>query len=113
VIVVCILLVDRAPPLKSISATLHPTDQVRLVRKSCEMITAYVLIQAEVGKAGQVASAAAEIDGVQQAEPLAGPFDVIVRAEARSIDALGRLVVSRIQAIHGVTRTLTCSVVHL
>ena len=77
------------------------------------MITAYVLIHTDVGQAGQVASAAAEIDGVEQALPLAGPYDVIVRAEARSIDALGRLVVSRIQAINGVTRTLTCSVVHL
>jgi DNA-binding Lrp family transcriptional regulator len=77
------------------------------------MITAYVLIQTEVGKAGQVARAATEIDGVQQAQPLAGPYDVIVRAEAPSIDALGRLVVSRIQAINGVTRTLTCSIVHL
>ena len=77
------------------------------------MISAYVLIQTDVGQAGQVASAAVEIDGVQQALPLAGPYDVIVRAEARNIDALGRLVVSRIQAISGVTRTLTCSVVHL
>ena len=77
------------------------------------MVTAYVLIQAEVGKAGQVASAAAAVDGVQQAQPLAGPYDVIVHAEARSIDAMGRLVVSRIQAIDGVTRTWTCSVVHL
>jgi DNA-binding Lrp family transcriptional regulator len=77
------------------------------------MITAYVLIQTEVGTAGRVAGAAAEIDGVQQAQSLAGPYDVIVRAEAPSIDALGRLVVSRIQAISGVTRTLTCSVVHL
>ena len=49
------------------------------------MITAYVLIQTEVGEAGLVASAAAEIDGVQQAQPLAGPYDVIVRAEARSM----------------------------
>lgn len=66
-----------------------------------------MLIQTDVGQAGQVASAAAEIDGVEQALPLAGPYDVIVGAEARSI------VVSRIQAINGVTRTLTCSVVHL
>jgi hypothetical protein len=36
-----------------------------------------------------------------------------VRAEASSIDALGKLVVSRIQVINGVTRTLTCPVVHL
>ena len=55
------------------------------------MITAYVLIQTDVGQAGQVASAAAEIDGVEQALPLAGPYDVIVRAEARSIDALGQI----------------------
>ena len=77
------------------------------------MVSAYVLIQTEVGTAGQVASSAAEINGVQQAQPLTGPYDVIVRAEARSIDALGQLVVSRIQAIDGVTRTLTCPVVHL
>jgi DNA-binding Lrp family transcriptional regulator len=77
------------------------------------VVTAYVLIQTEVGMAGQVASAAAEIDGVQQAQPVTGPYDVIVRAEERSIDALGQLVVSRIQAINGVTRTLTCPEVHL
>jgi DNA-binding Lrp family transcriptional regulator len=77
------------------------------------VVTAFVLIQAEVGTAGQVAGAAAEIDGVQQAQPVTGPYDVIVRAEAQSIDDLGQLVVSRIQAINGVTRTLTCPVVHL
>jgi hypothetical protein len=51
------------------------------------VVTAYVLIQAEVGTAGRVASAAAEINGVQQAQPVTGPYDV--------------------------TRTLTCPVVHL
>ena len=76
------------------------------------MVTAYVLIETEVGKAGQVAGAATEINGVQHAYPLTGPYDVIVRAEARNIDALGQLVVSRIQAINGVTRTLTCPMVH-
>ena len=55
------------------------------------MITAYVLIQTEVGKAGQVAGAATEINGVQHAYPLTGPYDVIVRAEARNIDALGHI----------------------
>jgi DNA-binding Lrp family transcriptional regulator len=77
------------------------------------VVSAYVLIQTEVGTAGQVATSAAEINGVQQAQPVTGPYDVIVRAEARSIDALGQLVVSRIQAINGVTRTLPCPVVHM
>jgi hypothetical protein len=49
------------------------------------LITAYVLIQTNVGEAGQVARAAAEIQGVQQAQPVVGPYDVIVRAQARSM----------------------------
>jgi hypothetical protein len=53
------------------------------------VVTAYVLIQTEVGKAGKVAGEATEINGVQHAYPLTGPYDVIVRAEAGNIDALG------------------------
>jgi DNA-binding Lrp family transcriptional regulator len=47
------------------------------------------------------------------AEDVTGPYDVIVRAEADTMDDLGRLVVSRVQLIDGITRTLTCPVVHL
>jgi DNA-binding Lrp family transcriptional regulator len=77
------------------------------------VVTAYILIQTEVGKAAQVARGAAVIKGVQQAEDVTGPYDVIVRVEARNLDELGKLVVARVQAIDGVTRTLTCPVVHL
>jgi hypothetical protein len=38
---------------------------------------------------------------------------VIMRVEARNLDELGRLVVARVQAVDGITRTLTCPVVHL
>ena len=74
------------------------------------MVTAYILIQTEVGKAAQEI---AEIKGVQQAQAVTGPYDVVVRAEARNIDELGQLVVARVQAVDGITRTLTCPVVHL
>jgi DNA-binding Lrp family transcriptional regulator len=77
------------------------------------MVAAYILIQTEVGKAGQVAKDIVEIKGVQQAEDVTGPYDVIARAEARNIDELGRLVVARVHAIGGITRTLTCPVVRL
>lgn len=77
------------------------------------MVTAYVLIQTEVGKAAQVAAEVASIDGVVSADDVTGPYDVIVRAEAPTMDDLGRLVVSRIQLKDGITRTLTCPVVHL
>jgi len=76
-------------------------------------VTAYVLIQAEVGRAAQVAQRARNIDGVVSAEDVTGPYDVIVRTEAASIDELGRMVVSHIQLIEGITRTVTCPVVNL
>jgi hypothetical protein len=38
---------------------------------------------------------------------------VIVRAEADSVDELGRMVVSKVQMVNGITRTLTCPVVNL
>jgi DNA-binding Lrp family transcriptional regulator len=77
------------------------------------VVTAYILIQTEVGKAAMVAKEIVKIEGVQQAEDITGPYDVIVRAEARNIDELGKLVVARVQAVEGITRTLTCPVVHL
>jgi len=76
-------------------------------------VSAYILIQTEVGKAAQVAEAVGEIDGVVSAEDVTGPYDVIARTEATSVDELGKLVVSRVQMIDGITRTLTCPVVHL
>jgi DNA-binding Lrp family transcriptional regulator len=77
------------------------------------MVEAYILIQTEVGKAAQVAKEVADIPGVNAAEDVTGPYDVIVRAEAKSVDDLGKLVVAKIQAVEGITRTLTCPVVHL
>ena len=77
------------------------------------MVTAYILVQTEVGKAAEVAREIVGIEGVQQAEDVTGPYDVIARAEARNLDELGRLVVARVQVVDGITRTLTCPVVRL
>jgi DNA-binding Lrp family transcriptional regulator len=77
------------------------------------VVQAYILIQTEVGKAAQVAKEVRDIGGVTEAEDVTGPYDVIVRAEAKNVDELGKLVVAKIQGIDGITRTLTCPVVHL
>ncbi|MGH4020668.1 MAG: Lrp/AsnC ligand binding domain-containing protein [Pseudonocardiaceae bacterium] len=77
------------------------------------MVQAYILIQTEVGKAAAVAAEIAELPGVTTAEDVTGPYDVIVRAEAETVDDLGQLVVARVQGVDGITRTLTCPVVHL
>jgi hypothetical protein len=47
------------------------------------------------------------IDGVQWAEDLAGPCDVIARVQASGTDELSRLVVARIQDVGG---ALSCTV---
>ncbi|MCF2528587.1 Lrp/AsnC family transcriptional regulator [Yinghuangia soli] len=77
------------------------------------MVQAYILIQTEVGRAEAVARAIAELPGITAAEDVTGPYDVIVRAEAADVDELGRLVVAQVQRVEGITRTLTCPVVHL
>jgi DNA-binding Lrp family transcriptional regulator len=77
------------------------------------VVQAYILIQTEVGKASTVAETISKISGVIQAEDVTGPYDVIVRAQADTVDELGRMVVAKVQQVDGITRTLTCPVVHL
>ncbi len=73
-------------------------------------IQAYILIQTEVGKATSVANDIKTIPGVSLAEGVTGPYDVIMRAEATSMEEFGRAILSKVQAVPGITRTLTCPV---
>ncbi|GAA3391010.1 Lrp/AsnC family transcriptional regulator [Cryptosporangium minutisporangium] len=77
------------------------------------MVQAYILIQTEVGKARDVAATVSDLPGVVQVDAVTGPYDVIVLTQAENVDELGSLVVSKVQSVTGITRTLTCSVVHL
>jgi DNA-binding Lrp family transcriptional regulator len=76
-------------------------------------VQAYILVQTEVGKSDEVASAINAIPGVMNAEHVTGPYDVIVRAEAKSIDDLAKVVLAKVQTVKGITRTLTCPIVNL
>jgi DNA-binding Lrp family transcriptional regulator len=75
-------------------------------------VEAYILIQT-VTNAAHVAREIADLEGVEFADDVSGPYDVIVRLAARNMDELGQAVVTRIQAIEGISRTLTCPVVQL
>ena len=77
------------------------------------MIAAYILIQTEAGQAAMVAAALRDLPGVSETASLAGPYDVIARAQAPNIDELAKLVTSQVQALDGVSRTMSCPVVHL
>lgn len=76
-------------------------------------VSAYVLIQTEVGQAAAVAEQIRGLSGVASADDVTGPYDVIVRVEAETVDQLGKLVVANVQSVDGITRTLTCPIVHL
>jgi DNA-binding Lrp family transcriptional regulator len=77
------------------------------------VVQAYILIQTEVGKARDVAASIDKIGGVVRVDAVTGPYDVVVLTEAKSVDELGSMVVSKVQFVPGITRTLTCSVVNL
>lgn len=77
------------------------------------VVHAYILVQTDVGKAAEVARRIQGLEGVTLAEDVTGPYDVIVRAEAQNVDALGKMVAAQMQSLDGITRTLTCPVVHI
>ena len=76
------------------------------------MIEAYVLILTDVGTGAKVGVETGKVPGVKLSEVVTGPYDVVARVEAADMDALSGLV-DEIQKIKGVTRTLTCPVLHL
>ncbi len=77
------------------------------------MVSAYILIQTEVGKASHVTKEIGDLKGVTSVDGVTGPYDVIARAEADDLDQLAKAIVMQIQTVEGVTRTLTCPVLKL
>ncbi|QZT64118.1 Lrp/AsnC family transcriptional regulator [Mycolicibacterium austroafricanum] len=74
------------------------------------MVEAFVLIQTEVGRAEVIAKQLAGLAGVVSAEYVTGPYDVVVRVTAKSLDELKSTVVPSVQQVAGITRTLTCPI---
>jgi DNA-binding Lrp family transcriptional regulator len=77
------------------------------------VVHAYILIQTSVGKSVDVSAAIGDIQGVTRVDAVTGPYDVIAMVEANTVDELGKLVLSQIQLIPNITRTLTCPIIHL
>ena len=73
-------------------------------------VIAYVLIEALPGKAREAAQAIVDLDGVESAYSVTGPYDVIVTAKVADLRTLGELVSEKIQTVDGVATTFTCVV---
>lgn len=76
-------------------------------------VAAYILIQTDMDKSTSVANAIREIEGIVFADIVTGPYDIIAKAEAHSMDNLGRMIFQKVQMTPGVNRTLTCPVVNI
>ncbi|MEW6097107.1 MAG: Lrp/AsnC ligand binding domain-containing protein [bacterium] len=76
-------------------------------------VNAYILIEAEGGKAGNACITIRSIPGIKSADAVTGLFDIIALAQADNLEKLGELVVSKIQRIDGVQKTQTAVVVPL
>ncbi|MFB1296760.1 Lrp/AsnC ligand binding domain-containing protein [Mycobacterium sp. pW049] len=74
------------------------------------MVEAFVLIQTEVGRAEVIAKQLAALAGVLSSEYVTGPYDVVARVGAPSLDELKTAVVPSVQQVVGITRTLTCPI---
>lgn len=70
-------------------------------------VHAYVFIETKQGKAKAICRQVGKIPGVKMAHTVTGPHDVITYIEAKSLLILGEFIVSKIQAIPGVVRTLS------
>ena len=77
------------------------------------MAKAYVLIEAAVGKTGDVVAALKSVAGVNSADPVTGPYDVIAVVEGPDINAVGNIVTKKVHTINGVLRTVTCFAMEL
>jgi DNA-binding Lrp family transcriptional regulator len=77
------------------------------------VVSAYILIQTEVGRASNVTREVRGVKGITSVDPVTGPYDVIARGEAADLDELARSIVMPVQSVEGVTRTLTCPVLQL
>ncbi len=69
---------------------------------------AIILIETAVGKSREVAIALGKVNGVQSANVVTGPYDVIAVIETPDMAAIGTLVEQNVHTLAGVMRTVTC-----
>ncbi len=69
---------------------------------------AYILIETAVGKSREVSTVLRNLPGVENVDPVTGPYDIIAVVGAPDLNAVGDLVTSQVHTIDGIKRTVTC-----
>jgi DNA-binding Lrp family transcriptional regulator len=81
-------------------------------RKLGFTVTGFILVSVNYSAApkatqADIAAKAAKLPNVQEVHIIAGEWDFLVKAKARSIEELGKLVTERLRNIPGVEKTLS------
>jgi DNA-binding Lrp family transcriptional regulator len=76
----------------------------------CMVVKAFVLVQAQLGRARSVSKAVAKVHGVKMVHAVTGVYDVIAYLELPNMESLSALVMKKIQSVNGVERTHTAIV---
>lgn len=70
-------------------------------------VEAYVFVECEHGTSRRVSEELCKVAGVKDVKMVTGPYDIIALVEASNFKVLGDVVVSKIQSVECVKRTLT------
>ncbi len=75
------------------------------------MSSAIVLINTEIGAESEVINALAKVEGIREIYEVYGMYDIVVRVEAESHEALRELVIDKIRRIPQVRGTTTMIII--
>ena len=75
-------------------------------------LSAFILIEVAGDHSKSAYKTIQRIAGVKAAYPVSGNYDLIVHIEADSMEVLSDLLMSKIRAVDGVTKTNTCIVLN-
>ena len=70
--------------------------------------TAYVLIEAAVGKMDDATIAISGLSGVESAERVSGPYDIIAIVSGPDLSVVADVINGDIHSLDGIIRTVTC-----
>lgn len=75
------------------------------------MHSAFVLMNAELGKETQIVSELEKIPSVKEVYPVYGVYDVLMIIESDSMETLRETITSKVRKLNGIKSTLTMIIV--
>jgi DNA-binding Lrp family transcriptional regulator len=76
-------------------------------------LSAFILIEVAGDHTKSAFKTIQRISGVKAAYTVSGSYDLIVQVEAENLETLSDLLMSKIRAVDGVTKTNTCFVLNV